>query len=292
MPDKRPVDDLSIEELEEVLRKRKRERQEERLRRLRESGRARDDVPLPETPARSAARPAPVPPSRRRLWTNRLLLGVEVVALVGFLYVIYLLVMAIQVTNAGPEAATGPAPTATALIDVVLLPSGHQPPSVAGGDTAPGEAGGVPEHLQNIVARTTPLPVPTAGPEQPRGIEITAIGVRAQVVEGDGWEQLKKGAGHHPGTANPGQKGNLVLSGHNDVFGQVFKDLDKLKPGDTIVVSTATQRYTYVVAATRIVAPTEVSVMLPTREASITLISCYPYLIDTQRIVVVGTLKP
>ncbi len=291
MPDKRPVDDLSIEELEDVLRRRKRERQEERLRRYRESGRARGDVPLPApVPGGRVPKTAAVPASPARQWTNRVLLGVEIAALFGFLYVIYLLGTAIQSTNLTPAAASGVGTaTATPLIDVALLPDSHQPPNAAG-ESSPNEAGRIPEHLQSVVARTTPLPVPTAGPEQARTIEIPAISVRAQVVEGDGWEQLKKGVGHHPGTANPGQKGNLVLAGHNDVFGEVFRDLNKLKAGDLIIVETATQRYTYTVAGWRIVEPTDVNVMYPTQEPTITLISCWPYLQDTQRIVVNGTL--
>jgi sortase A len=110
------------------------------------------------------------------------------------------------------------------------------------------------------------------------------------VVQGDGWEQLKRGVGQHIGSANPGDAGNLVLSAHNDIFGELFRDLDQLKPGDDILVSTATRQYTYRVTGLRIVEPTEVSVMEPTSRPTITLISCYPYLKDTERIVVIGEL--
>jgi sortase A len=112
----------------------------------------------------------------------------------------------------------------------------------------------------------------------------------APVVQGDGWEQLKKGVAQHIGSSDPGVSGNLVLSAHNDIFGELFRDLDRLQPGDEIVVSTATREYVYRVTGLRIVEPTEVSVMEPTSNATITLISCYPYLIDTQRIVVFAVL--
>ena len=110
-------------------------------------------------------------------------------------------------------------------------------------------------------------------------------------MQGDGWEQLKKGVGQHVGTVNPGQKGNLVLSAHNDVFGEIFRELDLIKPGDEIILSTSQQSYIYVVRQTQVVEPTRVDVMAPTGDAVLTLISCYPYLVDNQRIVVTATLQ-
>jgi sortase A len=133
--------------------------------------------------------------------------------------------------------------------------------------------------------------IPTTGPEQARSIFIPALWeLPAPVVQGDGWEQLKKGVAQHIGSSDPGRAGNLVLSAHNDIFGELFRDLDRLQPGDEIVVSTATREYVYRVTGLRIVQPTDVSVMEPTSNATITLISCYPYLIDTQRIVVFAEL--
>ncbi len=112
----------------------------------------------------------------------------------------------------------------------------------------------------------------------------------APVVQGVGWDQLRKGVGQYIGSGNPGENGNLVLSAHNDIFGELFRDLDQLKPGDEIIISTTTQEFTYRVTGFRIVSPTEVSVLEPTSKPTITLISCYPYLVDNQRIVVFGEL--
>jgi sortase A len=109
-------------------------------------------------------------------------------------------------------------------------------------------------------------------------------------VQGDGWEQLKKGVAQHLGTANPGEKGNMVLSGHNDTYGEVFRYLDRLKPGDQVIVFTITQKYIYIVEGWTLVNPDQVEVMDPTRDETLTLISCYPYLVDTQRIVVKARL--
>ena len=134
--------------------------------------------------------------------------------------------------------------------------------------------------------------LPTPGPEQAGSIFIPALwNAPAPVVQGDGWEQLKKGVGQHPGTANPGESGNMVVSAHNDIFGELFRDLDQLKAGDEIRLTTATREFVYRVTGTSIVEPTNVSAMAPTTRPTLTLISCYPYLVDDQRIVVVAELQ-
>jgi sortase A len=97
--------------------------------------------------------------------------------------------------------------------------------------------------------------------------------------------------GQRIGTPDPGQTGNLVLSAHDDIFGEIFRHLDGLKPGDEVQIYTASQIFSYVVTSTRLVAPTDVGVMNATSYPSITLISCYPYLVDKQRIVVFADLK-
>jgi sortase A len=101
---------------------------------------------------------------------------------------------------------------------------------------------------------------------------------------------LKKGVGQHVGTGLPGKPGNLVLSAHNDIYGETFRELDKLKPGDEIIVSTERRSYTYVVRDLEVVSPTDVWVMGETDHASTTLISCYPYLVNNKRIVVFADL--
>jgi sortase A len=115
--------------------------------------------------------------------------------------------------------------------------------------------------------------------------------VDAPVVQGDGWEQLKKGVAQHIGTPNPGENGNIVLSGHNDIYGEVFRDLDLLNPGDKIILFTNQRQYTYVTTDTQMVEPTAVEVMAPTPDARVTLISCHPYLVDIHRIVVSAVLQ-
>jgi sortase A len=165
-----------------------------------------------------------------------------------------------------------------------VLPGGHAPPE---------EPGIVPTHLRELVEGEAPLavPIPTPGPEAPTRIAIPAINVDALVVEGDSWEQLKLGVGHHLNTADPGERGNMVLSAHDDIYGEIFRRLSDLELGDEVVVYAGEQPYRYIITAKQIVEPTEVNVLAPTTKPVATLISCYPYMVDTHRIVVVAELQ-
>ena len=316
MHDRRPVEELSIEELEEILAIRKREAREARLKRLRAEGRvldvpeaaatSPDQSPASHSDAAALARRSkfsevyeddkprrrfgPSPQTARR-WRDRLLLLVEVGAVVG-LILIFINVQRSRIeTNETAGAAQPLQPTLepTPLISAIVLPSGHRPP-IAPGGAAP-NFDEIPAHLRAYAQSITPQPIPTPAPGQPTRIQIPAINVDAQIVVGDSWDQLKKGVGYHIGSANPGERGNLVLSAHNDVFGEIFRHLDQLQPGDEIIVYSGAQRYRYTVSEQRLVAPTQVDVMTPTNEPTVTLVSCYPYLIDNQRIVVFGQLS-
>ncbi len=77
----------------------------------------------------------------------------------------------------------------------------------------------------------------------------------------------------------------------DDVFGEVFRDLDKLQPGDQVILYTMQKQFIYRVTETRIVEPSQVDVMNTTNDPTVTLISCYPYMVDKQRIVVFATLQ-
>jgi sortase A len=293
MKDRRSVDDLSIDELERVLAEKKRLAREARLDNYRQSGRA-VRVPVGEQPRESLsdARPKRAPRGLVRRLFDYFLLIVEVGAVLGLVYVLYngsnvLAELNREVASAVAQAV--PTFTATPLVTAVVLPSGHTPPSSPGG-SQPNDSE-IPESLLPLV-QSLPAPViPTQGPNQALRIVIPAINVDSQVVQGDGWEQLKKGVGQHVGSSDPGRNGNMVLSAHDDIFGEIFKNLDKLQPGDELQIYTASQIYTYVITSARLVAPTDVSVMNATSHPSATLISCYPYLVDKQRIVVFADLK-
>jgi sortase A len=297
MKDRRPVDDLSISELQRVLSEKKRVAREARLARYRETGRA---VHLPIGTAPEALGPGADEPRRRaprslpRRVFDLFLLVVEVGAVVGLVYVLYngsaiLAQLNREVLQSSAPGTSFPSFTPTPLVTAVVLPSGHTPPTTAEGGQ-PNDAE-IPESLRPLV-QSLPAPViPTQGPSQALRLVIPAINVDSLIVQGDGWDQLKKGVGQRIGTPDPGLAGNLVLSAHNDIFGEIFRHLDELAPGDEVQIYTASQIYTYVITGTDIVPPTQVSVMDATAHPSLTLISCYPYLVDNKRIVVFADLK-
>ena len=225
----------------------------------------------------------------RKRPTDIFLLLIEVVAVVGFLYFVVNGIGLHHVLNRAVAVALQlPALTPTPLISAIVLPSGHVHTSLPG-VSQPNNAE-IPKHLGSLVQSQTNLPLPTPAPQHGTRIQIPAIDVDAPIVHGDDWEQLKKGVAHHAGTANPGQIGNIVLSGHNDIFGEVFRYLEELKPGDKIIVYTSQRSFTYIVSGWELVEPTQVDVMAPSTNATITLISCHPYLVDNHRIIVKGSL--
>jgi sortase A len=226
---------------------------------------------------------------RRRVF-DRILLGIEALAVIAFVGILLVGLNTLRQINTEALASFNVNTVVpTPLVTAVVLPSGHTPPD-AQGNSLPNEAE-IPEHLRPMVQSLSNLAVPTAGPEQAIRIQIPALNVDAPIVQGDGWEQLKKGVAQHIGSANPGQTGNVVLSGHNDVYGELFRYLDKLVPGDKIILYTQQRQYVYIVTQTILVQPTQVEVMAATSEPTVTLISCYPYLVDKQRIVVFATLQ-
>jgi sortase A len=306
MPDRRTVDDLSIEELEEILRIRKREARLERLKRLEQTGRRPADALSPaddrgktavNDPARQLAYESFAAADRGRPLRERLLLMLEIAAALGLVAVLVFAVNLLRDINRESSQAQAadladlPTPEPTPLISAVVLPGGHTPPTDPGG--AQPNYDEVPAYLRPLVEQqfAGPVIVPTPSPAHAIQLQIPAIGVDAPIVQGDGWEQLKKGVGQHLGTVNPGQPGNVVLSAHDDIYGEIFRRLDRLSPGDEVIIRSQTQSFTYRVVDWRTVDPTDVSIMDQTQESIVTLISCYPYLVNTQRIVVIAELQ-
>lgn len=360
MRDKRPVDELTIEELEQILLIRKREA---RLQRFRGGDRRRVETPVPppldlQLPIVSSAaspvlaQPEPVEPAlyqppilddggvpqfedelmppliegrrrgyavydraeevRWRLWrrlTNGALLVIEVGAIAGLLLLLFFAYRGLTTVNRNIEktdrlSATSEAllaaqqiqPTATPLISVsqVVLPGGHV--WDASGrhrfnlNEVPAPYRSAFEAQLNAPAAEI-APVPEGGPIR---VQISAIGVDASIRSGDDWITLQAGVGHQPNSGNPGVAGNMVLTGHNDIFGEVFRRLEELQPGNEVrVQSTTGQWYTYVVRDKQIVDPSEVWVLdqnLGQQKPIVTLITCYPYRVNTHRIVVFAEL--
>ncbi len=286
-------EERDVYRLRQLLREKTVQARQARLETFRRRGRAwRVYVPS-EGPTLPEERQPEVPSSRpqRKSRTATLLLALEILAALALVWVVIQGVQALQDLNEEARAALAqPTLTPTPWVRAVVLPGGHTPPDAPGGARPNLEE--IPEHLRPFVQQfSAPIAIPTPSPEHPIRIRIPAIGVDAPIVLGDDWEQLKKGVGWHIGSGLPGQRGNVVLSGHNDIYGEVFRDLDQLRPGDEIIIHTQRNVYTYIVTSTHIVKPTDVEWMAPTREPMVTLISCYPYRVNTHRIIVRARLQ-
>jgi sortase A len=293
-------EDLSIDELRQLIVEKRRKIRMEHLERFRNTGRVvsltsdLESAPLEYLHSNTEADAdlnSHLPWYERLKPTlDRFLLAIEILAVVGLFFIIYSGVQVLRdLNNQFTESLTPSTLTPTPLIVQVILPSGHTPPNSQ--DGAQPNVAEIPAHLLPLYQSMLQIPIPTPGPEQAIQIQIPIIGVAAPIIQGDGWEQLKKGVAQHIGSANPGEPGNVVLSAHNDVFGEIFRHLDKLQHGDEIIVYTATHSFTYTITDVQIVSPTKVEVMAPTLNSTVTLISCYPYMVDNKRIVVQASLQ-
>ncbi|MDP2953925.1 MAG: sortase [Chloroflexota bacterium] len=158
----------------------------------------------------------------------------------------------------------------------------------------------------------SPIPTPKPLPPQPaERIVIPAIGVNSRVVEigatreGDGpwvWERPVFSVGHVRWSANPGEGSNIVMAGHIsspiEGEGEVFKRLPEIpdilaqkKPVD-VILYTAQGRYVYRVTKTMVVEPDDSWVMDPTPDETVTLITCVPDYVYSQRLIIVAKPLP
>jgi len=119
-------------------------------------------------------------------------------------------------------------------------------------------------------------------------LQIPAIGVDVVVVEGTTEEALKAGAGHYPSTPLPCEMGDVAIAGHRTTYGRPFADVDRLKAGDRITLSTPMGTCTYSVSqAPFVVLPTDTAVVDNTPgQYTLTLTSCTPKGSAAYRIVV------
>jgi sortase (surface protein transpeptidase) len=138
---------------------------------------------------------------------------------------------------------------------------------------------------------------------------------RRVVLEGTAEEQLSQGPGHYPGTALPGEQGNVAIAGHRVGRGSPFLDLDRLVPGDPIVVEKGESWFVYRVLGNpasgdfttdpsgipgrHVVRPTQVEVAYPTPNATadappsgayLTLTTCHPRYSARERLVIHAAL--
>lgn len=320
---RRSVEELSVEELEKALLLKRRQSRLERFQRLSRRGHSVNEAligdeadlaksvpvalqpsapgkPLPvSTPRPEQAKPLPPPKvkSRSKKTMDMVLLSLEVVALVGLVAVLVASYFNLKELNSEVSIAQqsvvksqiASTPTPPPPIAVARLPGGHTSPTAPGGAVPD-----VPHHLQQWVqpkstSNLGPIEI-IPGSSPPTRIVIPRIKVDAPIIPGVGWEDLKKGVGHLPGSASPGERGNMYLAAHNDIYGEIFRYLEELEVGDEYFIYAGEAKFRYVVKERRIIEPTEIEVMLPTTEPVATLQTCYPYLVNTHRLVVIGEL--
>ena len=134
------------------------------------------------------------------------------------------------------------------------------------------ETPSTPEPTREIVERAPPA----------TRLVIPALGIDAPVVEvpitNKTWDVsgLTHEIAHLGGTANPGEKNNMVLAGHVTLKrgGGPFLHVESLEPGDLAIVYAGEQAYTYRVVSINYIGPTDVSVAYPTSDPILTLITC------------------
>ena len=138
------------------------------------------------------------------------------------------------------------------------------------------------------------LPVPALLPEDAYAdtpevvvgrITIPALGIDEALQQGMTLTAINRGPSHWPGTAGPGQLGNMVVAGHRTTFSRPFRYLDQLQPGDHVTYTTEAGSFTYAVTSTAIVNPEAVDIADQTVGYTSTLFACHPPGSAAQRIV-------
>jgi sortase A len=172
------------------------------------------------------------------------------------------------------------------------------PAAVPATETAPEAGPEVPP--QDSAVEAPPAPGGDAPPSGTERIAIPRIGVDARVVDvgllpSGEMETAAHAAGRLAFSAQAGEAGNAVIAGHNDIDGEVFRRLPELRQGDEILLQRGDRTFRYLVVVRTIVREQGATAqqryenarwMDPTEGPTATLISCYPYRVDTHRVIV------
>ena len=131
------------------------------------------------------------------------------------------------------------------------------------------------ELSHQLEQRTAGKSSPSTSPGAAIGrLEIARLGLSTVMFEGADADVLERGAGHVPGSAMPGDRGNTVVAAHRDTF---FRSLRNVRTGDVVRIRAPLHDSVYVVESTAVVDPDDTFVMAPTGAAALTLITCYPF---------------
>lgn len=133
---------------------------------------------------------------------------------------------------------------------------------------------GLPPAAEAKLPSTTGMAIaPPTGSPLGR-IEISSIGLSVMIMEGTDRKTLRRAVGHIPGTALPGEQGNIGIAGHRDTF---FRPLRNLHLNDEIALTTLKGVNRYRVDSMKLVEPEDMSVLNKSNEAVLTLVTCYPF---------------
>lgn len=177
-----------------------------------------------------------------------------------------------------PAFVEQPVPQATARSTTTLAPAPAPAPALSP----------APAPVALPVPEDAPLDAYAPTPEVVHGLlELPTLGVSQPLGEGVTLTAINRGPSHWPGTALPGQLGNVVVAGHRTTYTRPFHDLDLLAPGDPLVfrMNDGTA-WTYEATATEIVGPDAMHVVDQGPEHTATLFACHPKGSAAQRIVV------
>jgi sortase A len=268
-----------------------------------EARRARSDSPRQALTAQAASpRPkttvAPLPSSARYwFWLGTAAAVIGAAGLIVLFFAMLLRLADGEIIIAAPLTAPSPTQAIAAVASSTFTPTSTPTPTATATFTP----------VPTLTATPTPLRPPAVSP--PTRLVVPALGVDIPVVE-VGWQTAGTGddarqvwvvadyaAGFHRTSAYPGRVGNTVISGHNNIRGEVFRDLESLAAGDAVSVYVGESLYSYTVSEVHI---------LPERWASeeerqenarwidyfpeerLTLVTCWPYEGNSHRVIVVA----
>lgn len=127
-------------------------------------------------------------------------------------------------------------------------------------------------------------------------LTIPAIDVKLPIYHGIGNDVLNKGVGHIEGSTLPigGKGGHSLLTAHTGThFSLLFTNLEKMKSGDRFYIHVLGKEMAYKVDQIKVVEPQDVSALAASPEGDyVTLITCTPYGINSQRLLVRGIRQP
>jgi sortase A len=188
-------------------------------------------------------------------------------------------------TTAGPRPTAPPVPTAAPTTRPTTSTSSTTSSSTSTSTSSTTIAAQATEPITPPTDERADEPVIEMGT-----ISIPAIGVEMTMYEGIRLSTLDHGPGHWPGSALPGQPGNVVVAGHRTSKHRVFHDVDQLVAGDEIIFDDASGHHVYRVSRVEIVDPTALWIVDPTPTPTATLFACHPPGSTTQRIAVFADL--